>query len=113
MIPGELVEDQQRGEPPQLVERRAERLDVVQHPPGDDRVERPRLVQLLERDPPVERSLGRLGIDGEDVVAGRGKLARDTALVATAHLQHPRRRRRQLTEDVGGEVHAPSNILPA
>src|SRR5919204_5852019 len=113
VIPRELVKDQQWGQPPQLVERRPEWLDVVQHAPGHDGVEWPRLLELLERHPPVERPLRRFRVDGQHLVAGGVELAGDAAFVATPHLQHARRRGRQLSEHVGGEVHMTLNILPA
>ena len=113
VIPGKLVEDQQRSQPLQLVERRPERADVMQYALRDRGVERARVVQLLERDTAVERPVGRVGIDRENVVTCRGQLARDAALAAATHLEHAGRSGRQLPEDIRGEVHAPSNILPA
>ena len=87
MVPRELVEDQEGRELRKLVERRPERVDVVQNPSCDDGVERARIVELLERDAPVERTWGRLGIDGENVVARLGKRRRDAALAAAADLE--------------------------
>ena len=52
-LAGEVVDDQERREAGQLVEPRAERLDVVEHAARDHRVERAGVVELLERDAAV------------------------------------------------------------
>ena len=87
MVPRELVDDQERRELDQLVERRAERVDVVQDAPGDNGVERLR-VELLERDAAVERACGCVRIDREDVVARGGKFRGDAALPSAADLEN-------------------------
>src|SRR5205085_11671871 len=46
----ELVDDEERGEPGERVERVPERVHVVEDANRDDRVEWARLVELLERD---------------------------------------------------------------
>ena len=89
VVPRELVEDEERRERRELVERRRQRIDVMQDPAGDDCIERAGIVQLLQRDLPIERTLRRTWIDREHVVAGGGQRRRDTALVATADLEHP------------------------
>ena len=77
---------------------------MVQDPPGDDGVERTRVVQLFERDLPVQGTGWGLGVDRENVVARRGERGRDTTLTAAADLEHAAWRRRQLREHEGGEV---------
>jgi hypothetical protein len=89
MVPRELVEDEERSKPRKLVERRTQRIDVMQDPPGDHCIERPGIVQLLEGDLPIEGTFRRTWIDREHVVAGSGQRRRDTALIATADLEHP------------------------
>ena len=89
VVPGELVQDQQRREHGELVERRSQRMDVVEHTARNDSAERAGVVQLLQRDLPVERPFGRVRIDREDVVARRGKLWGDSSLAATADLEDP------------------------
>ena len=72
-----------------------ERIDVMEDAAGDDCIERPGIVELLQGDLPVEGTLGRTWIDREHVVAGGGQRRRDTALVATADLEHPTAAARQ------------------
>jgi signal transduction histidine kinase len=106
VIPGELIEDEQRREPSKLVERRAERIDVVQDAACDRRVERAGLVELLECDAAIERPLRRLRVDCEHVVACSGQLRRDATLVAAADLEHAGGRRGKLVLGISGEIHA-------
>jgi hypothetical protein len=89
MVPRELVEDEVRRERRQLVECRSQRIDVMEDAGGYDCIERPGIVQLLEGDLPIEGTFRRTWIDREHVVAGGGQRRRDTALVATADLEHP------------------------
>jgi signal transduction histidine kinase len=105
VVPRELVQDQHRSEPDELVERPSERVHVVQNAAGDDGVERAVLVELLERHAPVQRSLGGVGIDGEDVVACVSESGCDTALFPAANLKHPSGRSEKLRFDVVGKVH--------
>ena len=51
----------------------------------------------LDRDPPEDRALRRLGIDCDHLVARGGKSQRDFAFAA-ADLEHPARRRRELRQ---------------
>jgi signal transduction histidine kinase len=106
VVPRELVQDEQRRQPPQLVERRPERMDVMQDPAGDDRIEGAVVVQLFQRDAAVQRARRRVGIDGEDVVAFPREVGGDAALTPAAHLEHTPGWRRELSSGVGGEVHA-------
>lgn len=106
VIPRELVEHQQRCQPGELVQCRPQRMDVVHDAPGDNSVERPRLIELLERDPPIQLPVGRVGVDRKDVVAGCRKCGRDSPFPATADLEYPRGRRRELILDVGGKTHS-------
>ena len=69
---------------------------MVQDTSRDDGVERPRVVELLERDAPVERPLRRVRVDREHVVAGLGELRRDAALAATTDLEDSSRRLREV-----------------
>ena len=79
---------------------------MMKDPPGDDRIERTLVVQLLQRNAPVERPGGGLGIDGKDVVAVVREFGGEAALPSAADLQHTRWRRRKLISGVGGEIHA-------
>src|SRR5713226_1469027 len=78
-------------------------MDGVEDALGDDRVER-RLLELLERDGAEPLALGRVWIDAEHVVAGRGELAGDPALASAADLEHARGRRRQMRKCERREV---------
>ena len=111
VIPGELVDHEQRRERTELVERRPQRIQVVEDTPGDDGVERPLVVELLERDAAVERPLRSVRVDGEHVVAGLGQNRRDTALAAAADLQDVHGRLREVRPRVRREVHVRLNIL--
>jgi signal transduction histidine kinase len=106
VVPGELVQDEERREDHELVESRSQRIHVVQDSAGNDRIEGPGVVELLERDAPVELPLRSLGIDGEHVVTGGSEVRSDTALVAAADFEHTPRRERQVISDVSGEVHS-------
>ena len=68
-------------------------MDVMQDAAGDDCIERTGIVQLLQGDLPVEGTLRRTWVDREHVVARGGQRRRDTALDATADLEHPTGRR--------------------
>ena len=89
MVPGELVEDEQRREPRELVERRSQRIDVMEDTPGYNCVERPWIVELLQRDLPVERAFRSMRIDRQHVVAGGRQRRSDAALAATTDLEDP------------------------
>src|SRR5205823_694880 len=104
LLPRELVEDQDRSESCERVERRTERLDVVQHTLSDDRVEVP-LAELLEPHAVEASACGRTRIDTDGVVPRRGERGRDPTLRPAADLEHVRRRRRQLREYECREVH--------
>ena len=92
VIPGELVEDQQRCERRELVECRVERVDVVEDTPPDDGIERSGVVEVFQCDLAVERTLGSFGIDRQYVVTLRGQLRRNAAVVTAADLEHASRR---------------------
>jgi len=96
VVPGEFVEHEQRGQAGELVERGLERVDMVEDAAGDDRVERAGVVELLERELPVQRPDRRGWIDCEDVVTRRGECRSDPALAAAADLEDALRRRREL-----------------
>ena len=69
-----LVQDQSAAqEADELVERCAEVVDVVEREAGENGVERARIVERLDRGPPEDRPLGRLGIDRDHLVARVGK----------------------------------------
>ena len=68
---------------------------MVERAARDDGVERARLVELLERNATEDESLGRLGIDRGDDVAGGREQPSQVALAA-ADLDHTRRRRREV-----------------
>jgi signal transduction histidine kinase len=110
VVPGELVEQEERCKPRELVQRRAERMDVVEHAAGDNCVERPRVIELLERDLPIQLASGRIGVDRKDFVAGRCKCGRDSSFPATTNLEYPRGRRRELILDVGGKTHSVARV---
>ena len=106
VIPGELVDDDERCERCELVEGGAERVDVVQHPPCGRSVEAVRIIELLERDTAIVRTCRSIGIDREHVVARSRELRGDPSLRAAADLENARGRRRKVGEDEVGEVHA-------
>jgi hypothetical protein len=87
VVPRELVEDEHRCERDELVEGRAERMDVMEDAAGDDSVERPWVFELLERDPPVEGPFGSLRVDREHVMTRSRQPGRDAAFLATADLE--------------------------
>ena len=95
-VPRELVEDQQRRQAHELVERRPERVDVMQHTACNDGGERARVVELFERDLPVRLAGRRVRINREHVVPGFEQRRRDPAFVPAPDLEHARRRRGQL-----------------
>jgi hypothetical protein len=96
VVPGELVEDEDRGQLNEFVERRPQRVHVVQNAAGDDRVERARIVELLEGHAPVERAVGSVGVDRNDVEAGDSKCGSYTSFPSAANLEDPTWRLRQL-----------------
>jgi hypothetical protein len=63
-------------------------MDVVQDTAGDDRVEGAGILERLERDALVRRTLRRFGVDREDVVAGRREFTCDAALVPATNFEH-------------------------
>ena len=80
VVPGELVDQEERRERDELVERRVERVDMVEDPSRNRGVERLRFLELLERRAPIRR-LGRcVGIDREHVVARRHERPGDPSL---------------------------------
>ena len=97
VVPRELVEDQVRRKRRQLVERRPEWIDMVQHAARDNRVEGPGVVELLERHAPVEGPLGSMGVDADHVVA-RGRQHRE------------RRRLRGRSPPRAGDLVAPATV---
>ncbi len=64
----------------------------MQDATGDDCIERPGIVQLLQRDLPVERSLRGMWIDREHVITGGRQRRSDPAFTAAADLEDPPRR---------------------
>ncbi len=97
-VPAELVQDHQapgREQPAQLIEDGVEIVDVVQGEARDHRVERPGLVQLLDRRLPEYRPFRGLGIDRDHVVAGPSQREGQLA-AAAAHFEDPSGRRLQL-----------------
>jgi hypothetical protein len=55
---------------------------------GDDRVEGNRIVELLERDTAVERTVRSIGVDRQDVVACGRERGSYASLCSTSHLEH-------------------------
>src|SRR5207245_215394 len=104
LLPGELLEDQERREPRKLVEGRLERVDVMEDTLADDCVERT-AVELLERDCVEARARRRAWIDANRVVTGLDERGRDPTVRPAPELEHARRRRRQLREYERREVH--------
>jgi hypothetical protein len=92
MVPGELVEDEERSECREFVERRAEGIDVVEDAACHDCMERAGIVEFLHCDLPVEGTFGRVWVDREHVVAGRRKRRCEATLMSAADLEHPTRR---------------------
>ena len=90
----ELIDDEQRCEACELRDSLVERIDVMEHAPGDDCVVR--AVDLLEARAAEARAFGRVRVDAEHVVAGGGERRDEPALVAAADLEHSRWRRWQL-----------------
>jgi len=60
----------------------------VQNAAGNDRMEGPRIVELLERHPAVEGAIRSVGVDRQDLVARSRKGGSYAPLVSTAHLEH-------------------------
>ena len=100
----EVVDDQERREADQLVERRTERRDVMENAARDHRVERPGVVETVERHAAVERPLGGNRVDREHAVAGSGECRRDAAVRAAADLEDTGGGGRELRERVLGET---------
>ncbi len=97
-VPCELVDDQRATQQTdKLVERDAEVVEVVERHARDNRVEGLRLGEGLDRRPPEDVAVGRLGIDRDDVVAGSRQRIRERALAAT-DLEYAARRGRKLRE---------------
>jgi hypothetical protein len=71
---------------------------MVQREARDDGLERRRVAEGLDRRPPEDLTLGRLGVDRDDLVAGGGESAGKLAAPA-ADLEDPARRRRELRLD--------------
>jgi len=78
-------------------------VDVVEGEARNHGVERPGVVERLDRGAAEDGALGRLGIDRDDLVALAVQCPRQLALAA-ADLQYPRRRRGQLREYEVGEL---------
>jgi len=93
----ELVDNEQRSEGRQLLERRVERLDVMEDADGHRGIER--LVELAKVAVQELGSGGRARVDAPHVVARRRELADEAAAVAAADLEDAGGRRRQLLED--------------
>ena len=91
---GELVDDEQRREARELRDPVVERIDVMEHAAGDDRVVL--AVDLLEGELAERRPLRRVRIDAEHVVARGGERGDEPALASAADLEHSPWRRRQL-----------------
>ena len=96
VVPGELVEDELRRKRHQLVERRRQRADVMQGEAGHDRVEGPRILELLDGHPSVEGTCGSVRVDRQDLVARSRQGGSYTSFVAAANLEHATWRLRQL-----------------
>src|SRR5215211_3579136 len=102
-VPRVLVEDQRPSEyADELVERAAKVVDVVQGQARDDGVERPWLVERLDRRLQEDRPLRRLRIDRDDLVAFQVQRPSQPAL-PTPDLEHPRPGRWQLRKYERGE----------
>src|SRR5206468_1175514 len=86
MVPGELVEDEERRERDELVERRGEWMNVVEDTSCYNGVERSGVVELLEGDLLVELALRRIWIDREDVVARTGQCRSDASVAPAPQL---------------------------
>ena len=97
-VPRELVEHEQRRKARQLVERSPEVVDVVERSPGESSVEPIVVVEVLERDPPEDRALGRYGINRDDVVTAPVERERELT-GATADVEDAGRRVGELRQD--------------
>ena len=107
-LPGELVDDQPRGERREEIHGGVERIHVVEHAPGDGRVERSeRRRQLLERRPAEALARRCVRVDADDVVARVREQLDHAALAAAADLEHARRRGREPGEDEVAEAGHP------
>jgi hypothetical protein len=93
----ELVDKQQRGEPREQRDPIVERVDVMEHACGDDRVPGLRcedLRDLLKLASQITVAVRSARVDAHDVVATLGEVLNETSLVAAAHLEHTCRRGR-------------------
>ena len=85
--------------------------DVVERAACDDRVERARLVELLETHAPEDRALRGVRIDRRDRVSG-GREASGEIARSAADLEDARRRRWSTIEDEALEVQLPPGLRP-
>jgi hypothetical protein len=106
-VPRELVQHEDAAgveQPRDLVDRRTEIGDVVKRAACDDGAEAAPLGKILEAHSLEDRSLGRVWVDGRDVIAGRGERPRQLT-GAAADLEHPRGRRRDVRDHERGQLH--------
>jgi hypothetical protein len=112
-LPGELVENEnavgskERHDP---VESSVELADVVQRATCDHRLERARLLELLDRRASENLAIRCIRVDREYFVTRRGKLGRQLT-VAAADLEHTGGRRRELRQKEREYVHVPKSLL--
>ena len=74
-----------------------ERVDMMEHARGDDRVPRLRcqdIRNLLKLASQIAVAVRRPRVDAHDVIATLGEVLNETSLVAAAHLEHACRRGR-------------------
>jgi hypothetical protein len=106
-VPPELVQHENAAALEQtcdLVHRRAEVGDVVKRTACDDGAEAAPLGKVLEAHPLEDRPLGRVWVDGRDVIAGCGERSRELT-GAAADLEHARGRRRDVRDHERGRLH--------
>jgi hypothetical protein len=82
----------------------------MKDPASDGDVERPRVIQILERDATIKPPFGSVRVDRENVIAGCGQRRRNAAFGSATDLEDTRRGRRQLYEYVVEEVESPCRI---
>jgi hypothetical protein len=73
--------------------------------PGDHGSEWPGIIEVLQRNLPVERTFGSMWVDREHVITRSRERRSDAAFVATTDLEHAGRRLGQIQECERREAH--------